>query len=350
MPGKTKEERIGVEIPPELDAKTNEELFIPNEDAVDELRLLRNELAVLEVKLFDDVVLTKLGRGGITTGLPTDIETDIETNGTLEVLFKVPVELGTESGLEVIVADDVIPWGMVGVTVESDKVFCSTVESVKEAPDEEEDGLALALGEFTVDTTRDMVSLDGTEGRVGTIIEFDVGKVAKDDAGAEVVNEEPLELLEVSPTPEVADGLGRDWVERRDFSDDPGVKIGVPGGPGTVEDVLKEPTEDTSILVEATVVSAFEEVPGPIAGGAISVLLDGTGGKIDNETETVSVAPSCTLDRAEPDEIIVGMFDEPNPEPCGLLILVLMGAVPDVRPGLCVFCGAPLDVDDLPNV
>jgi hypothetical protein len=324
--------------------------LIPGEDVVVELRLCISDLVALEVKLVDDVVLTKLGRDGITNGLLTDSETDMKTNGAVELLGKVVVELRLGLAPGNIFEDDGTPLELVGVTVGFDEVLCKPVENVTRIPDDGVDRLPLALAELTVDTTRDVVSLEDTVGRVDARLEFDVEKVGKDDAGAGLGTEELPELLEETSTVEVAGGLGKDWVEREDSSDDPGAKLETPRGPDTVEDILKELTEDTGKVVEVAVDRTFVELLGVSVNNEVCVFLDGTGRKIDNETETIIGALGCTLGRVDPDGTMTGLFVEPGPEPCGLLMLVLVGAVPDGRSGLCVFCGAPLDVDDLPNV
>ncbi|KAF2445682.1 hypothetical protein P171DRAFT_520432 [Karstenula rhodostoma CBS 690.94] len=127
----TEEEReLGVDKPPELEAKTEEGLLLPDEDVMDELKLDMSELVVLEVKLTDDVVLTNTGGegGGFTAGLVTAVVVaDAELKGTVEVLVKitvVDVELGD------VVAKDGKPLEIVKVTVELGAVLCKTVEGV----------------------------------------------------------------------------------------------------------------------------------------------------------------------------------------------------------------------------
>ncbi|KAK7184567.1 hypothetical protein PSPO01_09238 [Paraphaeosphaeria sporulosa] len=213
----SEEERLGFVAPPELEEKTTEELLIPNEDVLEELWLDISELVVLEVELADDVVLTNpSGGGGIIADLVAVIVVaDVEPKGIVDVLIKVTVvdiELGLESVLEDLVADDMPPLETVRVTVEPEIILCRTVDGVKCVTGEEGDGLPLDVSEVTGDATWDVVPPEGTVGRVGARIELGMGKVSKEDAGAGLGTEGLLKLLEGTSTPEVADGLGKDTV------------------------------------------------------------------------------------------------------------------------------------------
>ncbi|KAL5429872.1 hypothetical protein PMIN05_010609 [Paraphaeosphaeria minitans] len=123
------EERLGADTPPELEAKTKEGLLLPNGDVVEEPWLNISELAVLKVKLVDDIVLTNPGGGGggTTAGLVTVVVVaGVEPKGIVEVLVKVKVvdiELVPGLGLGNVVADDITPLGIVGVSVVPDTVL-----------------------------------------------------------------------------------------------------------------------------------------------------------------------------------------------------------------------------------
>jgi hypothetical protein len=93
-----------VTVPPELESKTKEELLLPNEDGMEDLRLETSELVVLDVKLADEVVFTNPG-GGVSMAVLTTVlvMADAELKGPVEVTVKVTVveiELGhaTEVG------------------------------------------------------------------------------------------------------------------------------------------------------------------------------------------------------------------------------------------------------------
>lgn len=351
------ERELGVDVPLELEAKINEELLL-NEDVMEELMLEMSELVMLEVKLADEVVLTNPGGvGRFTAELATVVVmADVEPRvTTVEVLVKVTVvdvELGPDTELGDIVAEDETPLEIVRVTVEPETVLCRAVEGVAEFAGEVGDKLPLDVGDITVDVTRDEVTTEGTVGRVGAEIELDQ-VVAKDDASGGLGTGE---LVEDRCIPEVADGLGKDTVNRVDSAEEPaGAEVGTPEELDTVEDVPRELPEETGTLTEEADDGTFEgplEVP---AGEEFRVLIDDTGRKSDPETEAVIGALDCTLGGtdedapgANADEMSTELPGEP--ELCSVFVMALVGALPDDRPKLCVFCGDSRDVDGLPRV
>ncbi|KAF2445681.1 hypothetical protein P171DRAFT_484348 [Karstenula rhodostoma CBS 690.94] len=158
-----------------------------------------------------------------------------------------------------------------------------------------------------------------------------MGKVVvKDDAGGALGTEELLKLLEGISTPEVADGLGKDTVNRVDSAKETaGTGVGTPDGLDTVEDVPKGLTEDTGTSTEEAVDGTFGGPPEVTAGGGFGLLLDDTGGNIDAGTEAVIGALGCTLGGADEDapgtdadEMSTELPGEP--EPCGVFVMGLM--------------------------
>ncbi|KAL5409641.1 hypothetical protein PMIN06_011564 [Paraphaeosphaeria minitans] len=183
-----------------------------------------------------------------------------------------------------------------------------------------------------------------------------MGKVAEDDADAELETEEVLELLDGTSTPEVADGLGKDTVNRVDSADEPaGAEVGTSGRLVTVEDVPEGPPDELGTLIEEAVDGTFDGPPGVTAEGESSMVLNDTGGSNDDETEAVVGALGFELGGtdedapgADPNEMTTGVPGEP--ELCSALVMEVLEGIPDGRPGLCVSCRAPLDVDGLSYV
>jgi hypothetical protein len=359
---KTSEEERedSVDMPPELDRKTKEELLLPSQDIVEELMLVINELVVLDVKFANEVVFTNPGGGGFTAGLVAVlVVVDTELKGTVEVLVKVTVvdvELGSATELGDVVAENEIPLEVVRVIVEPDwlRVLCKTVEGVKEVPGGVGAGLPLNVREVAVDAIWEEVTMEGTTGPLGAKLELDAGKVvAKNDDGGELGTSE---LPEGTSTPEVVDGSGKDTVNCVVSMEEPaGAEVGTPDGLYIIEDEPKGLPEDTGVL---PVDAADGRFGGPIEenpGRKFDVLPNDTVGEFDAVAEAVIGTLGCAFDgtdedtlRVGADEVTTGLPGEP--ELSRVFVVALEAEMPDDGLGICVSAGAPLEVDGLPHM